>query len=78
MTTLVAVPIPGSSSSSLWLPQRVPRSPSDTLLAHREALPFAKLTAIKNMTASRSSLRVARVARESRLSRFVYVAKKLS
>ena len=63
MTTLVAVPIPGSSSSSLWLPQRVPRSPSDTLLAHREALPFAKLTAIKNMTASRSSLRVA-VSRE--------------
>jgi hypothetical protein len=63
MTTLVAVPIPGSSSSSLWLPQRVPRNPSDTLLAHREALPFAKLTAIKNMTASRSSLRVA-VSRE--------------
>src|SRR5271169_206054 len=30
----------------------------DTPLAHREALPFAKLKAIKHMTASRNSLRL--------------------
>ena len=36
----------------IWL--KSPRR--DTLLAHREALPFAKLKAIGHMTASKSSL----------------------